>query len=179
MVDPVYDYYSVDANIMITLNILPHDVFKPAWDEISRLASTDRWKIFEIVTDEIHGETANKWLADNDSAIVKWNSEINEYTNKLMADLQRKNMMLIDPSRLKNNADPFVIILALYLEKRNLNNLREKVGNKTCCVLTNETPKKNKINIPHVCEYFNIPYMNFPKFIRHHRWRIRLDVQNP
>jgi hypothetical protein len=88
-------------------------------------------------------------------------------------------MMIIDPSSLKNNADPFVVMLALYLEKRNLHNLKEKTSDKTCCVLTNEEPKQNKINIPHVCEYYDIPYMNFPKFMRHHGWRITLDVQNP
>jgi hypothetical protein len=175
-----YDYYSVDASIMIRLKDMgPYDIFKPAWDEISRLVSTGQWNIFENVADDIHGETAAKWLADNSSAIVKLNPEINEYINELMADLQKNNMMIIDPSSLKNNTDPFVIMLALYLEKRDLKNLREKVSNETCCVLTNEEPRTNKINIPYVCEYYDIPYMNFPKFMRHHGWRISIDVQNP
>lgn len=99
--------------------------------------------------------------------------------NRLMADLQNNNMMIIDPVSLKNKADPFVIMLALYLEKRNLNNLRKKGGDKTCCVLTNEEPKRNRIDIPHVCEYYDIPYMNLSNFMRHHGWRITLDVQNP
>jgi len=175
-----YDYYSVDASVMIRLKDMgPYDIFKPAWDEISRLVSTGQWQIFENVVDEIHGETVEKWLADNSSTIVKFNPKINEYINKLMADLQKNNMMIIDPSSLKNKADPFVIMLALYLEKRDLSNLRKKVGNETCCVLTNEELRKNKINIPHVCEYYDIRYMNFPKFMRHHGWQITLDVQNP
>jgi len=180
MSDVIYDYYSVDASVMIRLkDMLPYDLFKPAWDEIGRLVSTNRWKIFESVADEIQGETVEKWLADNSSAVVKFNPKINEYINKLMADLQKNNMMLINPMSLKSKADPFVIMLALYLEKRNLNNLKIKVGNETCCVLTNEEPKRNKINIPYVCEYYDIPCMNLPNFMRHHGWRITLNVQNP
>ena len=87
--------------------------------------------------------------------------------------------MLMNPMSLKSKEDPFVIMLALYLEKRDLNNLKKKVGSEICCVLTNEEPKINKINIPHVCEYYGIPYMNLPRFMRHHGWRITLDVQNP
>ena len=180
MPNPIFNYYSVDSSIMIRLKDMgPYDIFKSVWDEISRLASTGQWKIFDNVADEIHGEIIQKWLAENNSAIVKFNPEINEYMNKLMAELQQKSIMIIDPMSLKNKADPFVIMLALYLEKRDLNNLKKKVSSEICCVLTNEEPRKNKINIPYVCEYHDIPYMNLPKFMRHHGWRIALDVQNP
>jgi len=175
-----YDYYSVDSGVMIRLkDMLPYDLFKPAWDEIGRLVASDRWKIFESVADEVYGKTVKKWLADNSSAIVKFNPKINEYINKLMADLQKNNMMLIDPISLKNKADPFVIMLALYLEERDLNDLRNKDINKTCCVLTREESRYKKINIPSVCEYYDIPYMNLFDFMRHHGWQITLDVQNP
>lgn len=175
----MYDYYSVDAGIMIRLkDMLPYDIFEQAWDEIARLVSTDRWKIFEMVANEIHGETVGKWLADNSAAIVKFNPVINEYTNKLMADMQKNNMMIIDPASLKNNADPFVIVLALYLENRDLAKLRQK-GDKQCCVLTTEEPKQNKINIPSVCTYYDIPYMGLFDLMRYHGWRITLDVKNP
>lgn len=180
MPDPSFNYYSVDSSIMIRVKDMgPYDIFKPVWDEISRLVSADRWKIFENVVDEIYGEIVPKWLAENNAAIVKFNPEINEYMNRLMADLQNNSIMIIDPMNLKNKADPFVIMLALYLEKRDLRDLKKKAGNETCCILTNEESKKNKINIPYVCEYYDIPYMNFPGFMRHHGWRITLDVQNP
>ena len=179
MPDPIYDYYSVDASVMIKLkDMLPYDLFTPAWDEITRLVSTDRWKIFENVVDEIHGETVKRWLVDNSNAIVKFNPDINEYINKMMADLQNSNMMIIDPVSLKNNADPFVIMLALYLERRDLNSIKKK-GSKTCCILTNEEPKENKINIPSVCQYYDIPYMNLFDLMRYHGWRITLEVRNP
>ena len=161
MTTAFYDYYSVDAGIMIRLkDMLPYDLFEPAWDEISRLVSTGRWKIFDNVIDEVHGQTIKKWLTENNSAIVKFNPLINKYMNKLMAELQYKNMTIIDPMSLKNNADPFVIMLALYLEERDLNDLRKKTGTKTCCVLTREEFKKNKVNIPYVCKFYDIPYIN-------------------
>ena len=142
MQNAIYDYYSVDANVMIKLkDMLPYDLFKPAWDEIRRLVSTDRWKIFESVADEIHGGDAiQKWLLDNSSAIIKFNYKINEYINKLMPDLQKNNMMIIDPASLKNNADPFVIMLALYLEERDLNDLTKK-SKKHVVFLQGKSPK--------------------------------------
>ncbi|MFC2013856.1 DUF4411 family protein [Chloroflexota bacterium] len=118
-------------------------------------------------------------MAENNAAIVKFNTEINEYISKLMADLQTNSISLIDATNLKNKADPFVIMLGLYLEQRDLKDLKRKVGSETCCILTNEEPRKNRINIPYVCEYYDIPYMNLPSFMRHHGWRIALDVQNP
>ena len=180
MQSPTFSYYSVDADVMIGLKDMgPYDIFKPAWDEISRLVSTGRWKIFENVVDEVHDEVVQTWLAENSSAIVKFNPEINEYMNKLMADLQKNSMMLINPMSLKNKGDPFVIMLGLYLEKRDLTNLKKKVGDEICCILTNEEPRANKINIPYVCEYYDIPCMTLFDFMRHHDWRITLDVQNP
>ena len=180
MPDTVYDCYSVDASVMIRLkDMLPYDIFESAWNEITRLVQEDRWKIFESVIPEIHGEIIEKWLDKNQSAIVKFNPEANEYMNKLMDDLQRNNMMLVDPMSLKNNADPFVIMLALYLEKRDLKNLKNKLSENNCCVLTNEEPKKNKINIPYVCKYYDLNCMNLPGFMRHHGWKISLEVENP
>lgn len=180
MANAFYDYYSVDAGIMIRLkDMLPYDLFKSAWDEISRLVSTGRWKIFDNVMDEVHGQLAKKWSTENNSAIVKFNPLINKYMNKLMAELQSKNMTIINPMSLKNNADPFVIMLALYLEERDLSDLRKKTCPKTCCVLTREELKKNKVNIPSVCKYYDISYMNLFQFMKHHGWQISLEVKNP
>lgn len=180
MLKPIYDYYSVDASVMIRLkDMLPFDLWKPAWDEISRLVSTGKWKIFENVASEVHGEVVQNWLADNSTSVVKFTAEANEYMNRLMAELQQNAMMLIDPASLRNNADPFVIMLALFLEGRSLRNLRQKAGDKTCCVLTSEEPKNNKVNIPYVCQYYDLPCMNLPNFMRHHGWRITLEVLNP
>ena len=180
MSNVIYDYYSVDAGIMIRLkDMLPYELFKPAWDEISRLISSGRWKIFDNVADEVHGEIISKWLKENSSAIVKFNPLINNYVNKLMAELQHSNMTIIDPMSLKNNADPFVIMLALYLEERDLDDLRKKTGTKICCVLTREELKKNKVNIPYVCKYYDIPCMTLFQFMEHHGWQISLEVKNP
>jgi len=180
MANAFYDYYSVDAGIMIRLkDMLPHDLFEPAWDEISRLASAGRWKIFKNVIDEAHGEIIKKWSNANSSAIIQFNSLINKYMNKLMAELQYNNMTIIDPMSLKNDADPFVVMLALYLEERDLDDLRKKTGAKVCCVLTREELKRNKVNIPYVCKYYGIPYMTLFQFMKHHGWQISLEVINP
>jgi len=180
MPSDIYHCYSVDASIMIKFkDMLPQDLFKPAWDEIDRLVAEDRWKIYEDAAEECGGETLKNWVRDNDKAIVKFNPEINDYINRFMAESQNNNMMLIDPMSLKNNADPFVVMLALYIEQRDLRDLRIKRSDDSCCVLTNEEFKQGKINIPAVCNYYHIPHMNLFKFMRHHGWQISLEVHNP
>lgn len=176
----VYDCYSVDAGIMIKMkDMLPYDLFKPAWDEIGRLAASGRWKIFETVAEEAHGQIVQQWLAENNLAVVKFNPIINQYMNILMAELQKNNLMIVDPMSLKNNSDPFVIMLALYIEERDLKYLKKKTGNKKCCVLTREEPKEHKINIPSVCDYYDIPHMTLFDFMKYHGWEIILRVNNP
>lgn len=175
-----YACYSVDAGIMIRIkDMWPIDLFQPAWDEIERLVSLNRWKIFESVADEMFGDNLKKWIDEHSSAIVKFNPEINKYITKLMAELDINNMSLVDPMSLKNNADPFVVMLALYLEGRDLNNLRVPSSNNRCCVLTREELKEKKVNIPSVCEHYHIPFMTLHDFMQHHQWKISLDIQNP
>jgi hypothetical protein len=104
-----YDYYSVDASIMIKLkDMLPADVFKPAWDEIERLVDEGRWKIFEVVAEEMHGDNLKGWISNHSNAIVNFNPTLNDYLTRLMAELQHNNMTIVNPMSLKNNGDPLL-----------------------------------------------------------------------
>lgn len=180
MPQPIYNYYSVDASVMIDLkDFFPTDLFQSVWDEISRLVTAGRWKLFETVAEELHDQQLIDWLKINQSAITKFNPQINIYLNRFMAESQTNNIMLVNPYNTKNNGDPFVVMLALYLEGRNPNNLLEKTNDITCCVITDETPKEHKINIPFVCDYYRLPHMHLFDLMRYHKWQISIDVQNP
>ena len=175
-----YNYYSVDSSVMIELNnSFPKDLFSPVWDEVTRLIKDNRWKIFENVAEEINNDEVKKFLKNNSSAIVPFDSEVNIFMNKLMAELYKKKLTLINDTDLRNNADPWVIMLALYLERRDINNLITKTSNKLCCVLTEERPKLNRINIPAVCAEYGIHCMDLRGLMRHHDWHYSLNVQNP
>jgi len=176
----MYNCYSVDASVMIELKYsYPADVFQSAWDEIGRLVDVGKWKIFETVADELHDEQLKLWLSNNISTIVKFDPDINLYINQFMAESQNNNMMLVNPYNTRNNADPFVIILALYYESRDLNNLRRKTTDISCCVITDEIPREHKINIPFVCDFYDVPHMHLFDFMRYHQWQVSIDVQNP
>ena len=176
----VQNCYSVDAGIMFNLEYhFPQDLFRPVWDEIAKLASQDRWKIFSVVAQEVHSANVHKWLEVNSSAIMHWSDTINSYMNRLMTELQANNMMLVNPNSTKNNGDPFVVMLALYFEERDLSDLKKKTCSKTCCVLTTEKFNAKKINIPSVCQYYGISCMDLHDFMRHHGWEISVSVKNP
>jgi hypothetical protein len=176
----VQNCYSVDAGIMITLeNYFPQDLFKPVWDEIAKLTSQGRWKIFSVVAQEVKSTNVQHWLDANNSAVVHWSDTINGYMNRLMAELQANHMMLVNPNSTRNNGDPFVVMLALYFEERDLSDLKKKTCSKTCCVLTTEKFNPKKTNIPSVCQYYGISYMDLYNFMRHHGWEISVSVKNP
>ena len=180
MPQQIYNCYSVDASVMIHLkDFLPTDLFQSAWDEISRLVAAGRWKIFETVADELLDEQLKDWLKANGSAVVKFDPDINLYLSELMAECQNNNMMLVNPYNTRNNADPFVIMLALYYEARDLSDLRVKTTDIRCCVLTDEIPKEHKINIPAVCDYYELPHMDLFDLMRYHQWQVSINVQNP
>lgn len=180
MPNQIFNFYSVDASVMIDLkDFFPTDLFQSAWDEISRLVAEDRWKIFETVADELHDSKLKEWLDINNSAVVKFNPNINAYLNKFMAECQNNNMMLINPYNTRNNGDPFVIMLALYYEGRDLNDLKIRTSNTTCCVITDEVLREHKINIPSVCDYYGLPHMYLFDLMRYHKWLISIKVQNP
>jgi hypothetical protein len=180
MTQQTYQCYSVDASVMIDLkDFFPTDLFQSVWDEISRLVAADRWKIFETVADELHDTQLEEWLSANIAAEVKFNPDINNYLNRFMAECQNNNMVLINPYNTRNNGDPFVVMLALYYEGRDLTNLRIKKTGISCCVITDERPREHKVNIPYVCDYYSIPHMHLFDLMRYHQWQVSINVQNP
>jgi len=180
MQQQIYNYYIVDASVMIDLkDSFPTDLFKPIWDEIARLVNAGKWKIFDTVVDELHDSQLKDWLNINSSAIVKFDSNFNAYLSRFMAECQNNNMMLVNPYNTRNNGDPFVVTLALYFETRSLNDLRITTGNIKCCVLTDELPREHKVNIPSVCDYYNLKYMHLFDLMRYHQWQVSVNVNNP
>ncbi|OPZ86461.1 MAG: hypothetical protein BWY76_00943 [bacterium ADurb.Bin429] len=160
-------------------DMLPADLFKSAWGEVERLVADNRWRIFDHVAGEIHGETIQEWLRRNADAVVPFDEQFNAYLNRFMIELDLYGIHMINPQVDKDGGDPFVITLALMLERRDLSDLRKRTTGDACCVLTNEAPKKNKVNIPHVCDIYGLPHMNLFDFMRHHGWEISLTVKHP
>lgn len=180
MPQQIFNYYSVDASVMINLkDYFPTDLFQSVWDEIKRLVAAGRWKIFETVAGELHDEQLKDWLKTNNSAIVNFDHQFNSYLIKFMSECHSNNMMLVNPHNTRNNADPFVVTLALYYEVRDLSDLRIKTTDISCCVITDEVPREHKVNIPYVCDYYNLSHMNLFDLMRYHKWQVSIDVQNP
>jgi len=177
---PVYAYYSVDASAMVKLkDMLPSDLFRLAWDEIERLVREGRWRIYDYVAKEIHGEEIERWFDRNPDAIMHFDSNFNRYLNRFTTELDMQGVRMINPRTNKDAGDPFVVTLALVMEQRDLTDLTQRTNDKTCCVLTNEAPKPGKVNIPHVCELYSLPCLNLFDFMRHHGWEITLRVRHP
>ncbi len=158
---------------------MPPDLFQPAWEEINRLVYAGKWNIFETVAEELRDDWLRDWLKDHVTSVIDFNADINLYMTQFMAECQRNNVTLVNPHNTRNNADPFVVMLALYFEARDLQDLRLTTTDIKCCVLTNEIPKDHKINIPYVCDYYRIPYMNLYDFMRYHGWKFSITIGNP
>jgi deoxycytidine triphosphate deaminase len=78
----------------------------------------------------------------------------------------RKFPGLIDPEKEKNQADPWIIALAI--EKNEDNTIFDQ--NKEYCIVSREKIKSST-KIPAVCRAFDVPHLSFEEFLDDNGWR--------
>ena len=72
---------------------------------------------------------------------------------------------------MKDDADPYVIALALMLDGRNVSNIDQQVsGGSTCVVVAHENVRSSK-KIPAACRRVNIQCINVVELLRRENYR--------
>lgn len=146
--------YVFDSNVFINLQRnQPRDldVYRPVWDKIGKLM--DEGLI--ISSQEVYEEIANRkdelydWIKERKKCFIP--SEIP--IQKRVKEILSSHSGLVLGGKKNNNADPFVIALAM---------------EKNCVVVTEEKKNGNLSSpkIPDVCEYYKIECINFIEFLR-------------
>ncbi|MBK7889298.1 MAG: DUF4411 family protein [Bdellovibrionales bacterium] len=137
----------------------PLDVLPPFWEKMSDAASAGLIISPEAVKDEIGAR---------DDDLLKWTKE-SKFPFAPMDGAQATNMKtvmskcgpLIDPTRKKDEADPYVVALALA---------------KSAVIVTQENtlgPSSPRMKIPDACKVMGLQSINLLSFIREMKWVFR------
>jgi len=165
--------YSVDTSSLIALkDHYPEDRFPSMWELVRRLAR-DGWL---LASEEVAGECHDRELKDLFEACPGMEVDfgrMQDYFRTFMCEAQNRDILLIDPESTgkKNEADPFVVALALWVEQRHLHNLRSRTdADHQCAVVTEEKrskPGAKPLKIPNVCSFYHLSCIKWLDLLKH------------
>lgn len=160
---PKTTVYVFDSSAFIALHqhsLKVIELPQSIWDELANMISDGRIVSHIYVYEEIVSESTEKpdfitkWLLSKKSKFEKETAE----QAVVVASIVQAFPDLIDADREKEQADPWIIALAITL--RNQTNLFEEVE---YIVVTQENPNSSK-KIPAACKYFAVQSVSLREF---------------
>jgi hypothetical protein len=157
--------YCFDTSVFTSLNRIQNIIPIPdLWYLLDSLFKSNRIISHEYVFDEINpNDFLGKWIQDKLRYFLGLSEKQIELTTKIL----EKFPDLIDTEKEKNQADPWVIALAI--EKSEEITLFGK--NVVIYVVSQEKISSSK-KIPAVCSAFNIPHLNLEAFLKDNNMRL-------
>lgn len=161
--------YCFDSSIFITLNRVNNILPVPdIWIELDNLLKKGRLISHIYVYNEFNPNSQKpdflgKWVKDRKKYFMAETEAQFNHIRLILAKFSR----LIDPNKEKNQADPWIIALAM--EKNEENSLFG--SNNEYIVVSRESPRSS-IKIPAVCEAFDVPHMSLDEFLEDNGWRL-------
>lgn len=173
------DNWSIDTNVLITLrHQFPQDLYESFWEQMEEFANQGHWLVCDTVIRECRDAEWQSWFTAHPGIIAAVDNDYLTYSGLLATELDNNSMPLIDPSTTRHGADPFVIALALMIERRDPADLRKTTTSTRCGVLSQEIRKPSKMNIPSVCDWYGIPCMTIYEYMRQHGWKFSLVISS-
>lgn len=166
--------YCFDSSIFISLNRIQNYVPIPnVWQELENLFITGKIISHEFVYDEFNPERKNpdflaKWIKDKKDYFLGITDKQVELTAKIL----EKFPTLIDSENEKNQADPWMIALAI--EKMEEITL---FGQNTLVYVISQEKISSSKRIPAVCREFKVPHMNLDAFLKDNGWHFGIIKQ--
>jgi len=161
------NYYVIDACSLIDFNRrYPMDVFPNLWKKVEILINNGLLISPKEVLKEIErGDDVLKEWAKKQKKLFR---ELDKRQMEIVFDILKKYPSLAKPDKDGPQADPFVIALAIALEKEPQQTLIKTV--KQRIIVTEEQLRGDKIRIPFVCQNFGIDYINIIEMFRTEGW---------
>jgi len=140
------------------------------WNLLDELFQSDKIISHDFVFKEISPDTKKPdylatWIKDK----KKYFFGITERQTILVTSILEKFPGIIDPDKESDEADPWLIALAL--EKRESEALSH--GYLDYCIVSNESEKSSK-KIPAVCKEYGVPHLNIKDFFAANGWVITI-----
>jgi hypothetical protein len=159
--------YCLDSSAFIQLHIANKIVPIPdLWVELEKLFASGKIISHEFVFDELNPNTAKpdfiaSWVYNKKASFHR----VTEKQTELVTKILNQFPTFIDPEREKNEADPWVIALAI--EKMEEETL---FGKSTVFYVVSQEKISSSRKIPAVCRAFNVLHMNLDEFFRDNGW---------
>ena len=158
--------YIIDASSLIELErFVTKDFFSPLFQSLGSLISSESLISHEEVLKEL------KRKDGSEGEIYIWANKQKDFFKKIderhidkAREILQKFGQLIDPDK-RNNADPFVIALALIKEKQQKLIPPNPIK---YTIITEEVPSNNggRPKIPDICKFYNIEHLNLNEFLK-------------
>ena len=145
-----------------------YDIAPELWNALEELFATNRLISHRIVFDEI--TRAPDALAYWISSKKRFFLPVSYRQTELVARILARVPDLIDPDKEIDEADPWVIALAI--EKREAPTLLDDHLGLTVVTTENE---RSPVKIPAVCQEFGVPHMNLKEFFADNGWKLRIE----
>ncbi len=144
--------YCIDTSALIHMSIVyPRDVFPSPWEDLEMLKRNARLVAPPQVLEELRpkNDALLEWAKANRDMFEATEEEI-----RLAADIVHKFSRLVDTERETEQADPFVIALAI---------------TNGCSVVTEEKGESER-KIPGVCAHYQVECLSLLEFFREQDW---------
>ncbi len=157
--------YVADSSALIEIQRkYPNDVFEKLWKNLSSLADEKKIiapkQVFDEINRFVREDYLKKWAVDHKSMF----KEPSPAHIRKVAEILARFPKLIDASSEFEQADPYVIALALCKESQS------KLIENVRIVVTEESfIRENKI--PFVCGKLNVKCINTLEFFRQENWK--------
>ncbi len=161
--------YCIDSSVFISLNRINQIIPIPdIWIEFDKLFRSGRLLSHEFVYEEFNPESKNpdflaKWMKDKKEYFVGTTEKQFQLVEKILERFEG----LINPDKEKNEADPWIIALAI--EKNEEVTL---FGQNIEYYVVSREKIKSSTKIPAACRAFNVPHMSFEEFLEDNGWRL-------
>ncbi|MBU1205146.1 MAG: DUF4411 family protein [Nanoarchaeota archaeon] len=162
------NYYVIDTSSLIDLNYrYPVDVFPGIWKNLEKLIANELLLSPKEVLKEIKDESLKEWAKKQ----KKLFRELDELQVQIVQEILKKYPSLAKPDKDGPQADPFVIALAVSLEKDPQKTLIKTI--KKRIIVTEERLKGSKEKIPFVCKDYDIDCINVIELFRTEGWKFQ------
>ncbi|MBI3814202.1 MAG: DUF4411 family protein [Nitrospinae bacterium] len=155
--------FCFDTSVFTSLNrihnIIPIQDF---WKMLEKLFKSDKIISHKYVFDEIKpGDFIGKWIQDKEQYFIGVTDKQFQNVEKIL----QRFPDFIDSEKEKNQADPWVIALAMEKSEENL------FGKNTVVYVVSQEKISSTKKIPAVCKAFNIDHLNLEAFLKDNRMR--------
>ena len=145
-------YYMDTSALVRIFRFYPKVLIDPIWNKLESLFKSGQVSSHMLVYDEITTSSKKPDLLSKKVSPLRGYFESQKYNQvKIVADIIGKFPGLIDPTREKEQADPWLIAIALEYKNNN--------PTKKLYIISEESESK-PFKIPAVCSYYRIEHIN-------------------